>query len=133
MNKKQRLKSNREFRIVYDKGKSFANKYLVMFFIKNSFEYNRVGFSATKKLGKAVVRNKVKRRMKEAYQINNYKVEQGYDIVFLARVNAKDVKYKDIESAERHLFKISKLLRKVNNYEKNDDKHNKSISKVDIS
>ena len=109
MNKKYRLRKNTEFRHVYDKGQSFANKYIVMFFIKNDFQYNRVGFATTKKLGNSVVRSKFKRRMKESYRLNSHKFKQGYDIIFLSRVNAKDITYKQTESAILHLARISKL------------------------
>ncbi len=112
MDDKQRLKSNRDFRNVYDKGKSFANRYLVIFFVKNNLDNNRVGVSVTKKLGNSVVRNKIRRRIKESYRLNCDKVRQGYDIVFLSRVNAKNTNYKEIESALLHLIKISGLLKK---------------------
>lgn len=110
MNKKYGLRKNNEFRHVYDKGKSYANKYLVMFFIKNDLDYNRIGFATTKKLGNSVVRSKLKRRMKESYRLNGTKFKQGYDIVFLSRANAKDTSYREVESAILHLGKISKLL-----------------------
>lgn len=110
MDKKYRLRKNSEFRYVYDKGKSYANKYIVMFFIKNNYDYNRIGFATTKKLGNSVVRSKFKRRMKESYRLNTTKFKQGYDIIFLSRANAKDITYRQIESAILHLGKISKLL-----------------------
>lgn len=110
MDKKYRLRKNSEFRYVYDKGKSYANKYIVMFFIKNNYDYNRIGFATTKKLGNSVVRSKFKRRMKESYRLNTNKFKQGYDIIFLSRANAKDITYRQIESAILHLGKISKLL-----------------------
>ena len=106
------LKSNKDFRRVYDKGKSFANKYLVMFYIKNNFEFNRVGFSISKKLGKAVVRNKIKRRIKESYRLNSCKFKKGYDIIFLARINAKSTDFDKIESAVLHLGKLAGLIKK---------------------
>lgn len=111
MNKKESLRSNRDFRKVYDNGKSFANKYLVMFYIKNGRKNNRVGFSVTKKLGNAVTRNKIKRRMRESYRINSHKFKGGYDIVFLSRVRAKNTSFKQIESAILHLGKLAKLLK----------------------
>ncbi len=112
MEKRLKLKSNRDFRKTYDKGKSFANKYLVIFFIKNGLESNRIGVAVTKKLGKSVVRNKVRRRIREAYRLNNHKVRQGYDIVFLSRVGAKEVGYKELESAVLHLLRLAGLLKK---------------------
>ena len=112
MNKKYRLRKNSEFRYVYDKGKSYANKYIVMFYIKNDLDYNRIGFATTKKLGNSVIRSKFKRRMKESYRLNETKFKQGYDIIFLSRANAKDISYKEIESALLHLARISKLSSK---------------------
>ncbi|MTI49789.1 ribonuclease P protein component [Sporosalibacterium faouarense] len=112
MNNYESLRNNKDFRNVYDKGKSFANRYLVMFYLKNNMEISRVGFSVTKKLGNAVVRNKVKRRMKESYRINSNKFRNGYDIVFLSRVKAKDANFKEIESAILHIGKLAKLIKK---------------------
>jgi ribonuclease P protein component len=112
MKKENRLRNNRDFRIVYDKGKSFANRYLVLFIKKNSFNYNRVGFAVTKKLGKAVVRNKVKRRMREAYKLNSEEVKQGYDIIFLSRISAKEASFSELKKAEAHLLKKAGLLQK---------------------
>lgn len=107
--KDERLKNNRDFRKVYNLGKSYGNKFLVLFLIKNNLSYNRVGFSISKKLGNSVVRNKVKRRIKEAYRLNKNDIKTGYDIILLARVNAKNVGYKEIESALLHLIRISGL------------------------
>lgn len=111
MEKKLRLKSNRDFRNTYDKGKSFANKYLVIFFRKNGLDNSRLGVAVTKKLGNSVIRNKVKRRIREAYRLNNHRIKEGFDIVILSRVGAKDVGYKEIESALLHLLKLAKLLK----------------------
>ncbi|SDY89485.1 ribonuclease P protein component [Proteiniborus ethanoligenes] len=112
MDNKQKLKSNRDFRKTYDKGRSFANKYLVIFFVKNNLENNRIGIAVTKKIGKSVVRNKIRRRIREAYRLNSGKVKQGYDIIFLSRANAKEVGYNEIESALLHLLKLAGLLKK---------------------
>lgn len=112
--KEEKLRNNREFRRVYDSGKSFANKYLVLFFIENDLTYNRVGFVTTKKLGNSVVRNKYRRRLKEAYKKNQSEIKTGYDIILLFRAGAKDIDYWKVESALRHIFKISKLKEKRN-------------------
>lgn len=111
MDKKLKLKNNREFKKVYSYGNSYANKYLVIFFIKNNLGYNRVGFSVTKKIGKSVVRNRIRRLIKEAYRLNSDKLKQGYDLVFLPRKMAVGHGFKEIESAMIHLFKKTKLLK----------------------
>ena len=106
-----RLKKDIEFRKVYGKGTSIANKLLVLFTIKNHSDHNRVGFSVSKKVGKSVVRNRTRRLMKESFRSMSDEVEKGYSLVFIARVNIKDASYKDVEKAMKHLFKKSKLLK----------------------
>ncbi|KGG80076.1 ribonuclease P protein component [Caloranaerobacter azorensis] len=109
--KKLKLRNSREFKRVYKYGDSYANKYLVIFFIKNNLNYNRVGFSVTKKIGKSVVRNRIRRLIKEAYRLNCDKLKQGYDLVFIPKRVAVEQGYKEIESAMLHLFKKTKLLK----------------------
>lgn len=109
MNKYKSLKNNREFRKVYDNGKSLSNKFLVIFYIKNGLSYNRVGFSTTKKLGNAIIRNRVKRLIKEAFRLNSKNVDIGYDIVFLARIRSNAANYTDIEKSVLNLLNRTKL------------------------
>lgn len=109
MDKKYKLRNNKDFRKVYDNGKSKANRYLVIFYINNGYDYNRIGFSTTKKLGNSVTRNRVKRLIKESYRLNSHNIKKGYDIIILSRVKAKEADFKKIESALLHLFKISGL------------------------
>lgn len=103
------LRGKKRFREVYDNGKSFANKYLIMFFLKNDYDYNRVGFVTTKKLGNSVLRNKCRRRLKEAFRKNSINIKLGYDIIFLFRTSAFETSYNQVESALLHILKISKL------------------------
>ena len=110
-NETQGLRKDADFRKVYRHGKSIANRYLVMYTFKNKSDSNRVGISVSKKVGKANVRNKVRRRIKESYRLNiDGNIKKGYDIVFIARVSASDVDYKDIESAMKHLVKKANLF-----------------------
>ena len=109
MNSYDSLKKNRDFQNVYKNGKSKANKYLVMYLRANSLEYNRLGISVSKKVGNSVVRHRVTRLIREAYRLNKDCICSGYDIVFVARVTAKDKGYHEIESAMMHLFGLKKL------------------------
>ena len=94
---------NKDFQIVYKKGKSTANKYLVMYVLKNETEENRLGISVSKKVGNSVVRHRVTRLIRESYRLNKDKFGKGYDIVVVVRSNAKDKTYQEIESALLHL------------------------------
>ncbi|QJA09814.1 ribonuclease P protein component [Romboutsia sp. CE17] len=109
-NRTQGLKKDSDFRKVYKHGKSFASRYLVMYILNNKSENSRIGISVSKKVGKAIIRNKVRRRIKEAYRLNiDENVKIGYDIVFIARVAIKDAEYKDIEKSMKHLVKKAEM------------------------
>ncbi len=109
-NRTKGLKKDSDFRKVYKHGKSFANKHLVMYILDNKSDSTRVGISVSKKVGKAITRNKIRRRIKEAYRLNiDEKVKNGYDLVFIARVAVKDVDYKNIEKSMNHLMKKANI------------------------
>ena len=110
-NETERLRKDSDFRRVYKHGKSFANRYLVMYIMRNNLEYNRVGISVSKKVGNAINRNKIRRRIKESYRLNiDANVKYGYDIVFIARVAIKEADYKDIEKSMTHLIRKAGLI-----------------------
>ena len=100
------LKDNREFQHVYKKGKSLANKYIVVFVLKNNRDFNRLGISASKKVGKAVVRNRQRRRLKEAFRLLEAGVCVGYDIVILPRAAITQISFSEIS------FGLGRLLRR---------------------
>lgn len=104
------LQKNKEFQRVYDFGKSYANKYLVMFVMPNGSERNRLGISVSKKVGNSVIRHQVKRRIKESYRLQEDKFISGIDIVIIARASAKDISYNQIESALMHLGRLQQVL-----------------------
>ncbi|MGL5640747.1 MAG: ribonuclease P protein component [Paraclostridium sp.] len=104
------IKKDSDFRKVYKHGKSFANKYLVMYILDNKSDFNRVGFSVSKKVGKATIRNKIRRRIRESFRLNcDEYIKNGYDLVFIARVASKDAEYEDIEKSVKGLIKKAKL------------------------
>ena len=109
------LKKNDDFRTVYKKGKSFANKYLVMYVMvnnqkKNNQDINRLGISISKKVGNSVVRHHFCRLVRESYRLHEEMFNSGLDIVVVARNSAKDCSYKEIESALLHLSKLHNII-----------------------
>ena len=107
-----RLKKNEDFRRVYEKKRSMANKLLVIYVLKNEYGHNRIGFTVSKKVGKSVTRNRVKRLLRESYRLNEKKILQGYDIIFVARNTTSKASYREIESAMLHLFRRMKLTKR---------------------
>lgn len=101
---------NKDFQIIYKKGKSYANKYLIMYVLNNREEENRLGISVSKKVGNSVIRHRITRLIRESYRLQKEKFQLGYDIVVIARSNAKDKNYHEIESALLHLGKLHNIL-----------------------
>lgn len=93
------IKENRDFRRLYYRGKNAATPFLVLYAAKNRKSYNRIGITASTKLGKAVVRNRVKRLLREAYRLQEGNLAHGYDFVIVARSRLTTAKCKDAEKA----------------------------------
>ena len=93
------LKKNSDFRRLYTKGKSAATQYLVVYCRKNRQDHNRTGYTVSTKLGHAVVRNRVRRRLREIVRLNAASMKPGYDLVLVARSRAVEAEYKTLERA----------------------------------
>ena len=100
------LKKNYQFQSVYRSGKSYANKYLVMYVMENGAGGNRIGISVSKKVGNSVVRHRITRLVRESYRLQEAMFNSGLDIVIVARKNAVSVGYAEMESALLHLGKL---------------------------
>lgn len=105
------LKKNHQFQFVYKYGKSYANKYLVMYVKENGMEKNRIGISVSRKVGNSVVRHRVTRLVRESYRLHEAVFNSGLDIVIVARQNAASVGYEEIESALLHLGKLHHIIK----------------------
>lgn len=103
------LKKNRDFQSVYRRGKSYGNKYLVMYLLPNQTENNRIGISVSKKVGNSIVRHHLTRLIRESYRLHEENVQRGYDMVVVARTAAKDRTYHEIESALIHLGRLHNI------------------------
>ena len=105
------LKKNYQFRFVYNRGKSIANRLLVMYVVRNGTDGNRFGISVSKKVGISVVRSRITRLLRESYRLSESKFLAGYDIVVIARASAKEATYREVESALMHLLNKQKLIK----------------------
>lgn len=112
------LKENEDFKEIYRTGKSFANKYLVMYVKKNDSDINRLGISVSKKVGNSVIRHRITRLIRESYRLSEDSFLNGYDIIVVARTGAKGKDYCDIESALLHLIKLHKIGKDMNNMDR---------------
>lgn len=120
--KHEKLRKNAEFQQVYRRGRSFANHLLVLYVLKrkqnriDGIPYNRLGISVSKKVGKSVVRSRVKRLISETYRLQKNDFVEGYDFIIIARVSSHDKSYSEIEKALIHVFKKAGIT-------KNDEKN----------
>ena len=110
MNFSESLKRNKDFQIVYKQGKSYANKYLIMYKRMNHLNKNRIGISVSKKVGNSVVRHRITRLIRECYRLQEDRFLSGFDIVIIVRLGAKEIGFKEIESALVHLGKLHNVI-----------------------
>lgn len=111
MNKRYRLQKNRDFQITYKRGKSLGHPLLVLVYRKTNRLQPRIGISITKKFGKAVKRNRIKRQLREILRGRVRTVKQGYDIVFIVRKDAKNADFKHLGDSVHNLLKRGGLLK----------------------
>ncbi|WP_085993784.1 ribonuclease P protein component [Oceanobacillus senegalensis] len=112
MKKIFRIKKNEEFQLVFKKGKSFANRQLVIYYMeKPGQDHFRIGLSVGKKIGNAVTRNRIKRYLRQAFQELEDYIKYPHDIVIIARNQTKDMEYKDIKKSLIHLLYKQHLLK----------------------
>lgn len=103
------LKKNRDFKVVYNDGKSLANRFLIMYVLENGTNSNRLGISVSKKVGNSVIRHHVTRLIRESYRLHEDVFNSGLDIVVIARSTAKDATFQEIESALLHLGGLHRI------------------------
>lgn len=97
------LRNQKNFVTVYNRGKSKGSKYVVIIYRKNNFDYSRVAFVSSKKVGNSVQRNRSRRLMREAYRTMNRKIKPGYDVIFVAR---NTINGKKCDEVQRSMFGV---------------------------
>ena len=104
------LNKNIDFQNVYRNGKSYANRFLVVYILENHTEKNRLGISVSKKVGNSVIRHHLTRLIRESYRLHEDMFDSGLDIVVIARATARNISYHEVESALMHLGRLHKIV-----------------------
>ena len=104
------LKKNIDFQNVYRNGKSYANRFLVVYILENHTEKNRLGISVSKKVGNSVIRHHLTRLIRESYRLHEDMFDSGLDIVVIARATARNISYYEVDSALMHLGRLHKIV-----------------------
>lgn len=108
MRREHRLTRSKDFAAVYRSGRPFTDRLLVLRAAKNGLDGNRFGFVTPKSVGKAVVRNKVRRRLRET--VRSQTLRSGWDIVMIARRASAEADFDEIRESARGLLKRAGLL-----------------------
>jgi ribonuclease P protein component, eubacterial len=107
----KRLKKNKDFQVVFKQGKSFANRQFVVYVLKqDSQAFSRLGLSVSKKMGNAVMRNHIKRYIKEMFRGLVDKLEPGTDYIIISRRPVRTMSYQEMEKSLIHVLKRAGML-----------------------
>ena len=106
------LTQNRDFLRLYKRGRSLVTPSLVVYITKNKLKINRLGITTSKKIGKAVQRNRARRIIKEAYRATEPLIQTGFDFVFVARGKTVSLKTNDLLYVIRGMFTSAGVLKK---------------------
>lgn len=104
------IKENHEFRRMYQRGKSAVGGGMVVYCRKNRLGHNRLGLTASKKLGHAVVRNRCRRRLREVYRLNSPRLRQGWDIIMVARSRTAEASWQELNDTFLRICRKLELL-----------------------
>lgn len=109
--KKYRIKKNEEFQEVFKKGTSVANRQFVLYVLdKPEQPYFRIGLSVSKKIGKAVVRNRVKRYIRQVFHEERDRIEIGKDYVIIARMPVATMEYEETKKSLLHVLRRANVF-----------------------
>lgn len=111
MKRHLRVRTRREFEEIYRRGRSQANQAAVLYSLRVGSGPSRLGLAVGRKLGSAVVRNRVKRRLREAARLLWPAVRPGHVVVLIGRAGARDMGFSELCAALRSLFRRAGLMR----------------------
>lgn len=110
MKRVYRLRGNSDFQRVRREGQSYASRFVVLAFLRNELECSRFGFVVNRRLGNAVHRNKIKRRLREATRLRLPIIKPGFDVVFIARQPIRQADYWTVDQTVVELLAKAGLL-----------------------
>ena len=108
MQSRSRLTGSKRFAEIHRDGRSAANHYLVIRYLSNGLDCSRFGFLASKRIGKAVVRNRIKRRLREVVRVS--RIKEGWDAVFIVRRGSATADYRSLKEATNNLLRRARLI-----------------------
>ena len=118
MKKNFRVKREKDFKAIFKEGTSFANRKFVIYRLENKQKHFRVGLSVSKRLGNAVTRNQIKRRIRHILQNAKGEISEDVDFVVIARNGVEALGYAEMEKNLLHVLKLSKIYQEGNGSEK---------------
>ena len=118
MKKRFRVKKEKDFNAIFKEGKSFANRKFVIYRLENNEQHFRVGLSVSKKLGNAVMRNQIKRRIRHILIEHKNQLVENVDFVVIARKGVEILEYAEMGKNLLHVLKLSKIYQEGNGSEK---------------
>ena len=120
MRKTFRVKKNKDFQEIFKNGHSIANRQFIIYKYQNgSVGHFRLGLSVSKKIGNAVVRNRIKRYIRQSFLELKNEIHPAYDYIVIARKPASEMSFKEVKNSLIHVLKIAKVLKKTSKEIKN--------------
>lgn len=110
----EKLKKRSEFQRAYHKGKKYWNQYFVIYVLNTDFNLLRFGITVSKKVGKSVQRNRVKRLIRESFRQLRPKIKKGYDLVVVGRTPATQLTAQEAHIALANLFQRAAIFKRRN-------------------
>ncbi len=111
MERRYRLRENEEFKKVRREGRSWTQPSMVLCVLPNGLSHSRFGFSVSRRVGKATVRNRAKRMMREVVRRRVSEIAPGHDLVFIARAPIARAPFREVEAALERLLSQAGLIK----------------------
>ena len=117
LRKSFRVKKEKDFNAIFQEGKSVANRKFVVYRLENSEQHFRVGLSVSKKLGNAVMRNQIKRRIRHILIDHRNELVDNIDFIVIARKGVENLEYAELEKNLLHVLRLAKIYQEGNRSE----------------